>query len=78
MVFAGPHAQVLPRADDGGVAALADADVRDVDAVDQAAAVGVAGAADKAFSQLSDDTFRDPVFLNLLGRAFLWSAGKLN
>lgn len=25
----------------------------------------------------SDDTFRDPVFLNLLGRAFLWSAGKL-
>lgn len=26
----------------------------------------------------SDETFRDPVFLNLLGRAFLWSAGKLN
>lgn len=25
----------------------------------------------------SDDTFRDPVFINLLGRAFLWSAGKL-
>ena len=25
----------------------------------------------------SDETFRDPVFLNLLGRAFLWSAGKL-
>ena len=26
----------------------------------------------------SDDTFRDPVFINLLGRAFLWSAGKLD
>jgi type 1 glutamine amidotransferase len=26
----------------------------------------------------SDETFRDPVFINLLGRAFLWSAGKLN
>jgi type 1 glutamine amidotransferase len=25
----------------------------------------------------SDETFRDPVFLNLLGRAFVWSAGKL-
>jgi len=25
----------------------------------------------------SDDTFRDPVFLNLLGRAFVWSAGRL-
>ncbi len=25
----------------------------------------------------SDDTFRDPVFLNLLGRAFVWAAGKL-
>ena len=25
----------------------------------------------------SDETFRDPVFINLLGRAFLWSAGKL-
>ena len=25
----------------------------------------------------SDDTFRDPVFISLLGRAFLWSAGKL-
>lgn len=25
----------------------------------------------------SDDTFRDPVFMNLLGRAFVWSAGKL-
>ena len=25
----------------------------------------------------SDETFRDPVFLNLLSRAFLWSAGKL-
>ena len=24
----------------------------------------------------SDDTFRDPVFINLLARAFLWSAGK--
>src|SRR5688572_20357556 len=24
----------------------------------------------------SDETFRDPVFINLLGRAFLWSAGK--
>jgi type 1 glutamine amidotransferase len=26
----------------------------------------------------SDDTFRDPVFISLLGRAFLWSAGKLD
>jgi uncharacterized protein len=26
----------------------------------------------------ADDTFRDPVFINLLGRAFLWSAGKLD
>lgn len=25
----------------------------------------------------SDETFRDPVFINLLGRAFVWSAGKL-
>lgn len=25
----------------------------------------------------SDDTFRDPVFINLLGRGFVWSAGKL-
>lgn len=25
----------------------------------------------------SDDTFRDPVFINLLARGFLWSAGKL-
>jgi uncharacterized protein len=25
----------------------------------------------------SDETFRDPVFLNLLGRAFVWAAGKL-
>jgi len=25
----------------------------------------------------SDDTFRDPVFIDLLGRAFVWSAGKL-
>lgn len=25
----------------------------------------------------SDDTFRDPVFIDLLARAFLWSAGKL-
>lgn len=25
----------------------------------------------------SDETFRDPVFLNVLGRAFLWSAGIL-
>jgi type 1 glutamine amidotransferase len=26
----------------------------------------------------SDDTFRDPVFINLLARAFVWSAGKLD
>jgi type 1 glutamine amidotransferase len=25
----------------------------------------------------SDDTFRDPVFLNLLSRGFLWASGKL-
>ena len=25
----------------------------------------------------SDDTFRDPVFVQLLGRAFVWAAGKL-
>jgi type 1 glutamine amidotransferase len=25
----------------------------------------------------SDDTFRDPVFIHLLARAFLWTAGKL-
>lgn len=25
----------------------------------------------------SDETFRDPVFINLLGRAFLWAAGQL-
>lgn len=26
----------------------------------------------------SDDTFRDPVFLEMLGRALLWSVGRLN
>jgi type 1 glutamine amidotransferase len=25
----------------------------------------------------SDETFRDPVFLNLLSRAFLWTSGRL-
>ncbi len=25
----------------------------------------------------SDDTFRDPVFINLLARGVVWSAGKL-
>ena len=24
----------------------------------------------------SDDTFRDPVFINLLARGFVWAAGK--